>query len=92
MKESPSENLVTKPFREYRLPERDDLSRISELPRIETPLTEKSWDKIRTEWLRHERDKPLPSSTVEECIMEDGDFLIHEKRILNNGEKTIEFK
>jgi Kef-type K+ transport system membrane component KefB len=88
---SVSECEMADTFCENRLPKWDHLACESEFSGIKTSFRKKSRDEICIEGFCHERHESLPSSAVEEGIMEDGDFLFHKKRILNNDEKTIEF-
>jgi hypothetical protein len=94
MDESISEDLVPESLGKNRAPECDHLALESELAWIKTPIREKPRDQVCTDRLRHERYESLSPTTIEECIMEDGDlgfFVSHAKRILKKGEKTIEF-
>lgn len=68
------ENCMTISLHKNRFPKWDHISSESEFPRIETSLTKKSRYKISIKCLRHQCHEPLPSSTIEEGIMENSNF------------------
>lgn len=92
---SPLEYHMANPLRKNWFPKWYHIPSKSELSGIKTPIRKESRYEVCIKWLRHECHESLPSTTIEECIMENSDFWflsLHAKRILNFERKTIEFE
>ncbi len=87
---TPLQDQMTNSLLKNRFSESNHLPCKSEFARIKTPFREKSSHQICIQTLGHKCYQPLPSPTIEKCIMENGNSRFFGICVLH-VEKNIEF-